>query len=150
MVEFKFRSLSEKKGFTFVQNVLLLDVFLMFKLLKYSLLVLQKQPPEVFYNKRPEACNFIKKETLAQVFSCEFCEISKNTFFTEHLRTTASGLTQQTHTIISLLFIFVLIIFNSRFIKSVFKPGSFHNCYLNPLTTSVPLHIETMMESIGC
>ena len=27
-----------------------------------------------------KACNFIKKETLAQVFSCEFCEISKNTF----------------------------------------------------------------------
>ena len=26
------------------------------------------------------ACNFIKKETRAQVFSCEFCEISKNTF----------------------------------------------------------------------
>ena len=26
------------------------------------------------------ACNFIKKENLAQVFSCEFCEISKNTF----------------------------------------------------------------------
>ena len=25
-------------------------------------------------------CKFIKKETLAQVFSCEFCEISKNTF----------------------------------------------------------------------
>ena len=33
-----------------------------------------------------EACNFIKKETLARVFSCEFCEISKNTFFIEHLR----------------------------------------------------------------
>ena len=27
------------------------------------------------------ACNSIKKETLAQVLSCEFCEISKNTFF---------------------------------------------------------------------
>ena len=26
------------------------------------------------------ACNFIKKETMAQVFSCEFCEIYKNTF----------------------------------------------------------------------
>ena len=26
-------------------------------------------------------CNFIKKETLAQVFSCEFCEIFKNNFF---------------------------------------------------------------------
>ena len=25
-------------------------------------------------------CSFINKETLAQVFSCEFCEISKNTF----------------------------------------------------------------------
>ena len=24
---------------------------------------------------------FIKKETMAQVFSCEFCEISKNNFF---------------------------------------------------------------------
>ena len=35
---------------------------------------------------------FIKKETLAQVFSCEFCEISKNTSFTEHLWGTASEL----------------------------------------------------------
>ena len=31
----------------------------------------------------------IEKETLAQLFSFEFCEISKNTFVTEHLRTTA-------------------------------------------------------------
>ena len=31
------------------------------------------------------ACSFIKKEILAQVFSCKFCEISKNTFFIEHL-----------------------------------------------------------------
>ena len=36
--------------------------------------------------------NFIKKETLAQVFSCQFCEISKNTFFTEHLWMTAFDL----------------------------------------------------------
>ena len=28
---------------------------------------------------------YIKKEILAQVFSCEICEISKNTFFIEHL-----------------------------------------------------------------
>ena len=28
-----------------------------------------------------EACNFIKKKTLTQVFSCEFCQISQNTFF---------------------------------------------------------------------
>ena len=38
-----------------------------------------------------EACNFIKKETLAQVSPCGFCEISKNTFFTEHLWAAASG-----------------------------------------------------------
>ena len=34
----------------------------------------------------------LKKENLAQVFSCEFCEISKNTFSTEHLLTSASVL----------------------------------------------------------
>ena len=32
-------------------------------------------------------CNFVKQETLAQVFSCEVCEISKNTFSCTH-RTT--------------------------------------------------------------
>ena len=37
-----------------------------------------------------KACNFIKKESLAQVFFCEFFEISKNTFSTEHLQRTAS------------------------------------------------------------
>ena len=41
-------------------------------------------------NLETEACNFIKKETLAQVFFCEFCEVSKNTLFTEHLWATAS------------------------------------------------------------
>ena len=52
----------------------------------------QKQPSEVLYEKQcsQEACNLIEKETLALVFSFEFCEISKNTLFTEHLRTTAS------------------------------------------------------------
>ena len=38
--------------------------------------------------------NFIKKETLAQGFSCEFCKIFKDTFFTEHLWVTASFLQQ--------------------------------------------------------
>ena len=36
------------------------------------------------------ACNFIKKKTLVQVFSCAFLKNFKNTFFTEHLQTTAS------------------------------------------------------------
>ena len=37
-------------------------------------------------------CNFIEKETLAQVFSLEFCDIYKKTFFTEHFWATASAL----------------------------------------------------------
>ena len=36
-----------------------------------------------------QACNFVKKEALAQVFSCDFCEVFNFTFFTEHLWTTA-------------------------------------------------------------
>ena len=37
-----------------------------------------------------QARNLVKKEALAQVLSCEFCEIFKNTYFTEHLRVTAT------------------------------------------------------------
>ena len=37
------------------------------------------------------ACSFIKKETLTQVFSCEFCEISRNTFFDRTPLVAASG-----------------------------------------------------------
>ena len=48
---------------------------------------MKKQPPELFYKK---SCNFIKKETLAQVFFCEFGKILKNTYFIEHLLVTAS------------------------------------------------------------
>ena len=62
----------------------------------------QKQPPEVFYKKRCsqkfrkidrkhlyQSLFLIKKEALAQVFSCEFCKSSQNTFFIEHLWATA-------------------------------------------------------------
>ena len=49
---------------------------------------------KLFFNKaaclRPEACNFIKKETL--VFSCEFCKIFQNTVFTEQQWAAAFGL----------------------------------------------------------
>ena len=38
--------------------------------------------PESLFNKvAGQACNFIKKDTVAQVFSCEFCENSKTNFF---------------------------------------------------------------------
>ena len=35
---------------------------------------------------------FIKKEILAQAFSCGFCEMFKNTFFIEYLRETTSNI----------------------------------------------------------
>ena len=50
----------------------------------------------------PQACNFVKKKTLTQVFFCEYCvtyavflrnlreNFRKNTYFEEHLRTSAS------------------------------------------------------------
>ena len=39
----------------------------------------------------PFYMRLIEKKASVQVFSCEFREIFKNTFFTEHLRSTASG-----------------------------------------------------------
>ena len=47
-----------------------------------------------------EACNFIQKETLAQLFSCEFCKISKNSFSYRTPPVAASGLM-----LISILFL---------------------------------------------
>ena len=44
-----------------------------------------------FLIKLQAACNIIKKGALAQVFSCEFSEISKNNFLTEHLWPNASA-----------------------------------------------------------
>ena len=44
-----------------------------------------QQPPEAATRSSHQTCKFIKKETLAQVFSHEFCEISKSTFFAEDL-----------------------------------------------------------------
>ena len=38
-----------------------------------------------------QSCNFVKEKILAQVFSWKFCKISKNTFFIERLRVTASN-----------------------------------------------------------
>ena len=79
------------------------DKFFQATMTKY----LQKQPSVVFleisqnsekitcarvsFSIKLQACNFIKKEILAQVFSCQFCEIFKDTLFTEHLRTTTSA-----------------------------------------------------------
>ena len=46
----------------------------------------------LFFNKVAvlRAVTITKKQTLRQMFSCEFCVISKSKFFTEHLWATAS------------------------------------------------------------
>ena len=47
----------------------------------HNLIKLRSSRAEVFCkNDVAKACKFIKKETLAQVLSCEFYEISKDTF----------------------------------------------------------------------
>ena len=54
--------------------------------------VLQKQPPEMFYNVFLEILQNSQENTCArESFSYEFCEISKNTFPTEQLQATVSG-----------------------------------------------------------
>ena len=50
-----------------------------------------KNSRQILANHRPQACNFIKKETPAQVFSCEFSEIYKNTFYYRTPLVAASG-----------------------------------------------------------
>ena len=46
----------------------------------------------LFFNKvaGPDVCDFIKKFSLTQVFSYEFCEIFKNILCAEHLWTSGS------------------------------------------------------------
>ena len=74
--------------------LLLLLLVLIFILLEDSLLknniINSHQRCPIKKGLRP--ATLLKKETLAQVFSYEFCEIFRNTFFTEHLWTTASAI----------------------------------------------------------
>ena len=64
----------------------------------------------LFFKKsyRPQVCNFIKRENLAQMFCFEFCKIFKNTFFTKHLLTTASVMMKQLEYIELLTFRWIL------------------------------------------
>ena len=50
-----------------------------------------------------KASNFIKKETLTQTFSCDICEIFKNTYFQKYLLTTVSDFPNPPYPFSSLL-----------------------------------------------
>ena len=57
------------------------------------------------------------QETLAQAFSCEFCETYRNTCFTEHLWTTASNTSSLTLSNNFILFFSnILILISSEFV----------------------------------
>ena len=62
------------------------------------------------------ACNFIKKETLAQMFYCEYWEVSKNAFFIEHLWPSVSNPCfwdySEKHLFNFPLLFFVMVLFN--------------------------------------
>ena len=68
-----------------------------------------------------KACNFIKKETQAQVFSRKFCKISKNMFSTEpaakHLQATTSAPSSS----LSLILLLISPMFVFRSISKGFK-----------------------------
>ena len=69
---------------------------------------------------------YLKRDTLAQRFSCEFCEIYKNTFFTGHLWTTASE------------FVTEMLIFRSSRSQAFFKIGVLKNFSISePLPNKV-------------
>ena len=53
-------------------------------------MIYRSSRPEVFFSIKLQA-QACKKKTLEKVFSCEFCEIYKNTSFTEHIWMSASG-----------------------------------------------------------
>ena len=75
-----------------------------------------------FLIKLPQACNFFKKETLAQVFLCKFWEIFKNTFLNEHIWVTANDIRMQVVVIYNLSLSLHFVTINFAFFSSV----SFH------------------------
>ena len=79
---------------------------------------------------------------MAQEFSCEFCEIFKNNFFTEHLRATASMTLKYFSCSFNFLpiysliftFIFVMIYWFKKYLNLIISPAKLGFC--NPSTLS--------------
>ena len=97
-----------------------------------------------------EAYSFIKKETLTQVFSYEFCEISKSNFFTEHLWATAS-----VQFIKKCIFCWSLnhkrwhTYFMITSISYLLFPHNIRHCYLIFLRTNIFFLIPTLIHIIS-
>ena len=61
-----------------------LQMFFIIDVLKHFAIFTGKHLCWSLFLIKQQACNFIKKETPTQVFSCEHYENFKNSFFTEH------------------------------------------------------------------
>ena len=72
-----------KKGASFVPYILLEEIFFKISVLSQCI-VYWINFQDIYRSSRQEV--FCRWGVLAQVFSSEFCYISKNTFFSEHLR----------------------------------------------------------------
>ena len=107
----------------------------------------------LFFNKVADQIFLIENEcktpywtgTLAQVFSCEFCKISKNTFSTEHLRTTASSfLWRIIHIVISFddwsLLTAWLLLWDGGLLRSLFSLRITFNCSPDVISPSFVLN----------
>ena len=66
--------------YTYIHAYIFASISRKWKIFHQCLLIPQSRKTELIFF-IPKTCNFMKKETLSQVFSYEFCEISKNTFF---------------------------------------------------------------------
>ena len=68
-------------------------------------------------------CSLFKKETLLEVFSCEFCEIFKNTVFTEHIGAITSAISNHSNKTIVFLLLnsFTFTSFNILLVLIVFQ-----------------------------
>ena len=88
----------------------------------------------LFFNKAAGISNFIKNEALAQVFSCEFYEISNNNFFTKHFRwLLLSGILLN-----NLMENYVLCLLISTFTKNSFFESKSRCCIYKKNTMSLP------------
>ena len=107
----------------------------------------------LFFNK--VSGNFIKKKTLAQVFSCEFCEISKSTFFYRTPPVAASGKNPQHSTWLDKLVIFWYndrIYSCSRALQDIFSLTGFLRLYtylLQICSLKIIAHLSDQYQNSG-
>ena len=71
--------------YTYIHAYIFASISRKLKIFHQCLLIPQSRKTELIFF-ITKACNFTLKETLAQVFSCEFAKFLRTPFFTEHLR----------------------------------------------------------------